>query len=88
MDADWVNEEPQLSAAIAELKASFFQKIIHCDRREILEKILELDADFGMPFDIIQATCERLAEIRRQKLKNQQKPYLSNPLGQMTAKKS
>lgn len=77
MDADWLNDEPQLSEAMAELKARFFQEILHCDRRDILEKIIDLDADFGMPFDVIQATCERLSEIKHQKSKLQYQPYYS-----------
>lgn len=75
MDADWVNDEPQLSAEMAELKASFFQQIAQIKRQDILEKIIELDADFGMPFDIIQATCEKLGELKSHKYKTQHYSY-------------
>lgn len=63
MEADWQNNSSELSSQMAEIKVRFLQGIIQVDRPDILQKIIELDADLEMPFDIIKVTYQQLIKL-------------------------
>ena len=63
MEADWQNNSAQLSSQMAEIKVCFLQKIIKVNQPDILQKIIKLDTDLEMPFDIIQATYQQLLKL-------------------------
>lgn len=63
MEADWQNNSAQLSSRMAEIKARFLQEIIHVNYPDFLRKIIEIDTDLEMPFDIIKATYQQLLKL-------------------------
>ncbi|MFB2893729.1 hypothetical protein ACE1CI_12525 [Aerosakkonemataceae cyanobacterium BLCC-F50] len=63
MAADWQNNSAELSSQMAEIKIRFLQEIIQVNQPDMLQKIIELDTDLEMPFDIIQATYQQLLKL-------------------------
>jgi hypothetical protein len=63
MEADWQNNSSELSLQMAEIKVRFLQEIIQVNQPDILSKIIELDTDLEMPFDIIKATYQQLIKL-------------------------
>ncbi|MFB2835945.1 hypothetical protein [Floridanema evergladense] len=63
MEADWQNNSAELSSQMAEMKVRFLQEIIQLNQPDMLQKIIELDTDLEMPFDIIKATYQQLLKL-------------------------
>jgi len=63
MEADWQNNSSELSSQMAEMKVRFLHEIIQVNQPDILQKIIELDTDLEMPFDIIKATYQHLLKL-------------------------